>query len=50
MYAIVDCESTGFGEHDRNVEGAVGVVDGTLGVVVDEYDNLVNSQDRKSVV
>ena len=44
MYAIVDCETTGFGKHDRIVEVAVVVVDGTSGAVVDEYDTLVNPQ------
>ena len=44
MYAIVDCETTGFGKHDRIVEVAAVVVDGTSGAVVDEYDTLVNPQ------
>ena len=44
MYAIVDCETTGFGKHDRIVEVAAVVVDGTSGEVVDEYDTLVNPQ------
>ncbi|MDP7258189.1 MAG: exonuclease domain-containing protein [Acidimicrobiales bacterium] len=44
MFAIVDCETTGFGKHDRIVEVAAVVVDGASGAVVDEYDTLVNPQ------
>ena len=44
MFAIVDCETTGFGKHDRIVEIAAVVVDETDGSVVDEYDTLVNPQ------
>ena len=44
MFAIVDCETTGFGKHDRIVEIAAVVVDEADGSVVDEYDTLVNPQ------
>lgn len=44
MFAIIDCETTGFGKHDRIVEVAAVVVDGASGAVVDEYDTLVNPQ------
>ena len=44
MLAIVDCETTGFGKHDRIVEIAAVLVDEHSGEVVDEYDTLVNPQ------
>ena len=44
MFAIVDCETTGFGKHDRIVEVAAILVDEDDGSVLDEYDTLVNPQ------
>jgi DNA polymerase-3 subunit epsilon len=42
--AVVDCETTGFGKHDRIVEVAVVIVDALSYKVVDEYETLVNPQ------
>ena len=42
MFAIIDCETTGFGRSDRIVEIAAVLVDETDGSVVDEYDTLIN--------
>ena len=44
MFTIVDCETTGFGKHDRIVEVAAVVVDEESRAVVDEYDTLINPQ------
>jgi DNA polymerase-3 subunit epsilon len=41
-FAIIDCETTGFGAHDRILEVAVVVLDGNSLDVVDEFDTLLN--------
>jgi DNA polymerase-3 subunit epsilon len=41
-YAIIDCETTGFGPRDRIIEIGVVVLDGARLDVVDEFDSLVN--------
>ena len=41
-YAVIDLETTGFGKTDRIVEIGVVVVDPETGVVVDEFDTLLN--------
>ncbi|MYD32673.1 MAG: 3'-5' exonuclease [Acidimicrobiales bacterium] len=40
----IDCETTGFGKHDRIVEFAAVEVDIDTGQVVDEIDTLVNPE------
>lgn len=41
-YAVVDCETTGFGKLDRIVEIAVVVLDAKTLAVTDEFESLVN--------
>lgn len=43
-WLVVDCETTGFGKHDRIVEVAAVEVDVASGDVVDEFDTLVNPE------
>jgi DNA polymerase-3 subunit epsilon len=41
-YAVIDCETTGFGKHDRMLEIAVVVLDGRTLETIDEFDTLIN--------
>jgi DNA polymerase-3 subunit epsilon len=41
-YAIIDCETTGFGKADRMLEVAVVVLDAATLDTVDEFDTLLN--------
>ena len=41
-YAVVDCETTGFGVNDRVIEIAIVLLDGTSLEVIDEFDTLLN--------
>jgi DNA polymerase-3 subunit epsilon len=41
-YAIIDCETTGFGRSDRMIELAVVLLDGRNLETVDEFDTLLN--------
>jgi DNA polymerase-3 subunit epsilon len=41
-YAIIDCETTGFGKTDRMIEVAVVVLDAATLSTVDEFDTLLN--------
>ncbi|WP_423917874.1 exonuclease domain-containing protein [Candidatus Poriferisodalis sp.] len=43
-WLVVDCETTGFGRHDRIVEIAAVEMDVDTGAVVDEFDTLVNPE------
>ena len=42
--AVVDCETTGLGAHDRIVEIAVVVLDPVTWETTDEYDTLINPE------
>ena len=42
--AIVDCETTGLGKHDRIVEVAVVLLDPITWETTDEYDTLINPE------
>lgn len=42
--AVVDCETTGVGKHDRIVEIAVVRLDPTTWDTIDEYDTLINPE------
>ena len=42
--AVVDCETTGLGKHDRIVEVAVVLVDPATWETTDEYDTLINPE------
>lgn len=42
-YAVVDCETTGFGAKDRIIEIAIVLLDGASFEVIDEFDTLLNS-------
>jgi DNA polymerase-3 subunit epsilon len=41
-YAIIDCETTGFGKADRMLEVAVVVLDAATLKTIDEFDTLLN--------
>lgn len=41
-YAIIDCETTGFGKSDRIIELGIVVLDGESLQTVDEFDSLLN--------
>lgn len=41
-FAVIDCETTGFGKSDRMLEVAVIVLDGRTLETVDEFDTLLN--------
>ena len=41
-FAVIDCETTGFGKSDRMLEVAVVVLDGRTLETVDEFDTLLN--------
>jgi DNA polymerase-3 subunit epsilon len=41
-YAVIDCETTGIGAHDRIVEVAAVLLDGRTLEVIGEFDTLVN--------
>lgn len=43
-YAVIDCETTGLGQHDRIVEIAVVTLDPLTWKPTDEYDTLINPQ------
>lgn len=43
-YAIIDCETTGFGKSDRIIELGIVVLDGDSLETVDEFDTLLNPQ------
>lgn len=43
-YAVIDCETTGLGQHDRIVEIAVVTLDPLTWRPIDEYDTLINPQ------
>ncbi len=43
-FAVIDCETTGFGALDRIIEIAVVVLDHSTLEVVDEFDTLVNPE------
>lgn len=42
--AVIDCETTGLGRHDRIVEIAVVTVDANSWETLDEYDTLINPE------
>jgi DNA polymerase-3 subunit epsilon len=41
-FAVIDCETTGFGKSDRMLEVAVVVLDGLTLETIDEFDTLLN--------
>ena len=43
-YAVIDCETTGIGKHDRIVEVAVVTLDPQTWELIDEYDTLINPE------
>ena len=43
-FAVIDCETTGFGKNDRIVELALVLIDGTSLETIEEFDTLVNPQ------
>ena len=43
-FVVIDCETTGFGRHDRIVEIAAVTLDSRTLELVDEYDTLVNPE------
>lgn len=43
-FVVIDCETTGLGQHDRVVEVAAVTVDSRSLDVVDEFDTLINPQ------
>ena len=43
-FAVIDCETTGFGKNDRIVEFALVLIDGTSLETIDEFDTLVNPE------
>ncbi|MYH49042.1 MAG: hypothetical protein F4020_03975 [Gammaproteobacteria bacterium] len=44
QFAVVDCETTGLGRHDRIVEIAVITLDPNTWETLDEYDTLINPE------
>ena len=42
--AVIDCETTGLGKHDRIVEIAIVVIDPVSWETTDEYDTLINPE------
>ena len=41
-FAVIDCETTGFGNADRIIEIAIVVLDSKTLETVDEFDTLIN--------
>lgn len=40
--SVIDCETTGLGRHDRIIELAIVTLDPRTGIVIDEFETLVN--------